>query len=353
MTQVSRPQSDNLSAYPFPSDPGPYSGDAWAGLFRILFTGDQQVTQGPFVRYLNELEVTDNASTTVYVDTGAGMVNGHALISSEQETWTVPAGPAGGRTDRVVMVENNTNVEVTQSTAARPLLFPADLSEYTATPGVPAYSARLAILRGNDAGALPALDQTNALYMVELARYDINNVPTISAATDYREFCYFASTIGTRRFLVAPTRCFQVAPYAECWNPAADPNDILHGPVMKDTKNTYVMGEYVIPTDYRANMTQTAVVRSRGTGNVYGINNAYFGECGEDYDDTSLSTGSVATAVGAPVFTNDCIQTLNVTGITTDDIVLCRYWRQGGDVLDTVGDNVYFAGWIIEYEALS
>jgi len=167
----------------------------WSELFRILFTGDQQAMQGPFVRYLNELEVTDNGITTVYVDTGAGMVNGHMLISSEKETWTIPAGPVGGRTDRVVMVENNSNVEVTQSIAGRPFLFPADLSEYTATPGVPAYSARLASLRGADTGALPALDQTIALYMVELARYDINNVPTISNQVDYREFCKFSGTI--------------------------------------------------------------------------------------------------------------------------------------------------------------
>lgn len=199
MTQSSRPQADHIITYPAPSDPGPYSGDQWAELFRILFTGDQQTIYGPFQRYLNQLEVTDNASTEVYVDTGGGMVNGHALISSEQETWAVPAGPAGGRTDRVVMVENNSNAEVTQSTAVRPLLFPNDLSEYTATPGVPAYSARLAILRGNDAGALPALDQSTALYMVELARYDIDNGPTISNQVDYREFCKFSTVVLDRR----------------------------------------------------------------------------------------------------------------------------------------------------------
>lgn len=199
MTQSSRPQADHITSFPAPSDPGPYSGDQWAELFRVLFTGDKQAVYGPFQRYLNQLEATDNAATEVYVDTGGGMVNGHVLLSSEKETWTVPAGPAGGRIDRVVMVENNSNVEVTQSTAAQPLLFPNDLSEYTATPGVPAYSARLAILRGNNAGALPALDQTTALYMVESARYEINNVPTISSQVDYREFCKFSTVVLDRR----------------------------------------------------------------------------------------------------------------------------------------------------------
>ena len=119
MTQASRPQADHITNFPAPSDPGPYSADQWAQLFQIVFTGDQQTTQGPFIRYLNELECADNASNAVTVDTGAGICNGHILISSEQETFAIPAGPVATRIDRVVMVENNTNVEVTQTVAGR------------------------------------------------------------------------------------------------------------------------------------------------------------------------------------------------------------------------------------------
>ena len=192
MTQASRPQADHITSYPAPSDPGPYSADQWAEYMQIAYTGDQQTTQGPLHNYLNELVCADNGSTTVTVGTGAGWVNGHLLISSEQETFTIPAGPVATRTDRVVMCENNTNTEITTTDAGMSFIFPVDLTEYTATPGIPPYSARLVIVRGADGAGLPVIDQTNTQYMVELYRYDIEATPTISNATDYRYFARYS-----------------------------------------------------------------------------------------------------------------------------------------------------------------
>jgi len=188
MTQASRPQKDIDTSFPAPSDSGPYTADEWTEYLQITYTGDEQATQGPLVSYLNELVVADNGTNAVTVGTGAGYVNGHLLISSEQETFAIPAGPAATRVDVAVMVENNSGVEVTQTIAGRPLLFPNDLSEYTATPAVPAHSARLAIIRGADGAGLPVVDKTTALYMVELARYTINNAPAITAQADLRQF---------------------------------------------------------------------------------------------------------------------------------------------------------------------
>jgi len=357
MTQASRPQADSLASYPAPSDPGPYSGDQWAELFRVLFTGDQQATQGPLVRYLNELAVTDNAATEVYVATGAGMVNGHFLVSSELETWTVPAGPAGGRIDRVVMVENNTNAEVTQSTAARPLLFPADLSEYTATPGIPPYSARLAILRGDDLGALPGLDTTTALYMVELARYGINNVPTISAQVDYREFCYFSSTIGTRQFFVPALAGYNDTDSTEITmnSVGSSITHLMWGPalILPDSKLSYGGGRFLVPADYASDMTSKAVIGSTISANIYGDNRYYAGECSEGHDTHSDATGYAATAIVGAAIMQNCIQSLSVSSIGTSDIVQLVYYRDATDVLDTIDNIVYLLGWIIEYQAES
>lgn len=197
MTQESRHQAEHITLHPFPSDPGPYSGDQWAERERVIFTGDQYALQGPLVRYLNELEVTDNDATSddeVYVDQGAAFVNGHWFHSDEQETFSIPAGPVGGRRDRVVLVENNTNATITAPAAAPSLAFilPNDTSEYDqATPGVPAYSARLAIVRGT--GALPGIDKDATIYMVELARYTVDNGPEFSSQEDRRNFCHFST----------------------------------------------------------------------------------------------------------------------------------------------------------------
>lgn len=193
MTQSSRPQPDRIDNYPT-SDAGPFSGDQWAELFQTLFTGDQQATQGPLIRYLNELAVTDNGTTQVQVDTGAGFINGHWLLNTAQETWTIPAGPAGGRQDRVVMVENNSNTVVTQTLAGRPLLFPNNLTDYNGTASIEPYTARLVIVRGDDVGNLPALDQGTTLYMVELYRYTIA-LAVMSLQTDYRTFCKYSSSL--------------------------------------------------------------------------------------------------------------------------------------------------------------
>lgn len=271
MTQASRPQADNIANYPAPSDPGPYSADQWAELFLTLFTGDRATHQGPFRRYLNELEPADNGTTTVTVDTGAGIVNGHVLVSSEQETFAIPAGPVASRTDRVVIVENNQNVEVTQTVAGRPLLFPNDLSEYTATPGVPAYSARLAIVRGADGAGLPGIDQTTALYMVELYRYDINNVPTISNATDYRNF---AKTTTASKHQIAQVDV-----------PA------LTTPATIDFSN--------IPSIF-AHLRLVCYLRNTNVSNFENINLTFNGDAGANYDDVYLhGIGNGTRASGA------------------------------------------------------
>lgn len=192
MVQASRPQADHISNFPLPSDPGPYTADQWAQYMQISYTGDQQTLQGPIARYVNEMVVTDNLSTEVYVDEGAGWVNGHLLISTEKETFSIPAGPVTGRWDIVVMCENNSASPITATDAPgnRPFIFPNDLTEYETVPAnaIPAYSARLVIVRGVDGAGAPTIDQTPAKYMVELARYSIESTPTISAQEDRRSW---------------------------------------------------------------------------------------------------------------------------------------------------------------------
>lgn len=188
MVQASRPQADHISNYPPPSDPGPYTADQWAEYLQISFTGDQQLLQGPIARYVNEMVVTDNGTNKVYVDKGAGWVNGHLLVSTEKEAFSIPPGPAAQRWDIVVMCENNSALPCVITNAGRILIFPDTPTEYATPTAIPPYSARLAIIRGVDGAGPPVLDTTTAKYMVELARYQIDNTPTISAQEDRRSW---------------------------------------------------------------------------------------------------------------------------------------------------------------------
>ena len=201
MTQVSTIQADHISNFPT-SDAGPYSADQWSEMFRVLFTGDQQATQGPLARYLNELAVTINVvgpPPVIRVDTGAGFTNGHWFnsdaVAPSPTDFTIPLPVADPRIDRVVIAENNTNLAYTVSDLGFVLDFPDDVTDYNGTNSIEPYSARLVIMQGaeNAAPATPGLDQNANHYMVELYRYQISAAGAITNNVDYRDFCEFSS----------------------------------------------------------------------------------------------------------------------------------------------------------------
>lgn len=196
MTQESRPQAGHINTFPT-SDVGPYSADQWATMFSALFQGDQATTQGPLIRYKNELEPTESPANQININTGAGVVVGHWFFSNASMAFT-PAAPAGNpRIDVVCLVQNNTAIPVTAGLAtANNLIFPTDLTDYNGTPSIEAFTCRLAILPGNEAGApvAPTLDaDTATLYMVPLYQYQISIGGVVTANLDRRTFCRFAT----------------------------------------------------------------------------------------------------------------------------------------------------------------
>lgn len=356
MTQSSRPQADSTVNFPAPSDPGPYSADQWAQIFQIVYTGDQQTTQGP-LRYLNELAVTDNAAGAndeVYVASGAGFVNGHLLISDDQETFTIPAGPVAGRTDIVVMCENNTNAPITATDAGRPFLFPNDLSEYETVPAnaIPAYSARLVIVRGADGAAAPVLDTTNSKFMVPLATYDIDNAPAITGQVDSRDFCLYASTIRTRTAFVEVNAGWNITLAADIDVTASPISTTFGCVVMPDPQDAKGFAAWQVPKDFVSGLTAESVIVARGNGNIYGRTMAAgTPQCGE-----ALGTGGVFPAAAAEAAANGfvgCHWTLSLPGAAIDDIVLLQGSRQGANALDTVGADCEHIGFLLTYTSIS
>ncbi len=205
MTQWSLPQADNVVNIPN-SDAGPYSRDQWAKRLRAAHTGDDNTAasrtkiRGVIPTYDNLLVPSEPVAGTVRVGSGGSMVYGSYLFNDADVDFNAAgdAPVANPRIDLVCAVENNTNTVVADGTAANGWIFPTDLTDYDGLGSIPAYSARLVIIKGaeNAVPVAPTLDQSNLLYMVEKARYQISTVPVISNFIDSREFADIETIVG-------------------------------------------------------------------------------------------------------------------------------------------------------------
>lgn len=206
MTQRSRPQAENITTNPLYIDSGPYTADQWRERVYAAHTGDENTTgertklRGVIPTFDNMLVVSEPVAGTIRVGTGAGVVYGSYLFNSATVDFDAlgDAPAANPRIDLVCMVENNTNAPVSDGTAANGWIFPTDLTDYNALSSIPAYSARLVIVKGAEAGAPvePTLDTSNSLYMVAIAKYQISVLGVVSAFVDRREFADIEKIVG-------------------------------------------------------------------------------------------------------------------------------------------------------------
>ena len=157
MAQSSRPQPGNINSSATYVDSGPYSGNQWASLFRVLFTGDQEATQGVLKGVWNELVTTHPvANLNLQIDMGSGICNGHWYQNTTAVTITVSAPGGGSRSDTLVLLENNTNAPLTAG--------PGNAYDTVGNASIPPYSVRLAVVKG------VGITQNLALWMVPLPR---------------------------------------------------------------------------------------------------------------------------------------------------------------------------------------
>jgi hypothetical protein len=348
MTQISRPQPGRNTTYP---DAGSYSADQWAQLLMISHVGEEtgvttagRYTRGPYVSFLNRLEVTDDGAI-ITIDTGAGWVNGHLLIVGADDAADVditPTAPVAlARVDRVVMVQNNTNATYNTN-----LDTPAP---YAA--GVPAYSTRLAILQGVEGAGVPRALVNNANYwMVELAEYNIDILGAITGLTDYRDY-------------VDAQICHEFAPAQSGYN-VTDDTDIPHatlssiifmngpgsigGITLPDNKLSIAYGTWHVPgnvVDVDA-INVNAVVISTVTANIYSRNWIYYGACAENFPHDD-GVGYAAVALTANL--QSCVQEVTPINLNIDDIMNLAYERDATNILDTLNSEAYITGWIISY----
>ena len=126
-------------------------------------------------------------------------------------------------------------------------------------------------------------------------------------------------------------------------------NTSMLGITIPDGTVSHGYGQFMVPEDFVSGMTATLVVCPNQNGDIYSRNRCIYGQCGEVND---THTASVAlAAVTITQFEWECIQAISLANAATGDIVGLQFDRDSVNVLDTIGDIVSFAGWIVEYTA--
>lgn len=340
MAQSSRPQAGNVNTNPTYVDAGPYTADQWATLFRVLFTGDQQATQGVLKDVWNELEPTHPAGLNVSINTGVGICNGHVFFNDTSAVSITVSGGAN-RNDALCMVENNTNAA----------LAPGAVYNTVGGANIPPYSCRLAVVKNEGAN----FTQTNNLYMVKLATFT-TGAANITGFTDARTYCGFSSEITpamiedrTRRYFVPVMAGYNITDAASITVSGAGLGNIAPGVELPDSKRAAAMSWFNIRDDYSSDLSVSAVVFT-GTGNIYVESHwLYAAACSEPYFTHSTSVGPMATAITSG--NNNCIAAVTLATGSAGDIVLVRLIRNAANVLDTVGASAWVSGFLVSYTA--
>jgi hypothetical protein len=100
-----------------------------------------------------------------------------------------------------------------------------------------------------------------------------------------------------------------------------------------------------IPRDFVSNLVVKTILYSEAAGNVY---------FGFGYESVVAGEGLILSAspTARPILAEEITEyTETVTGVAAGDYIIFRGIRQGGNVLDTVGANVYLIGWSVSYTA--
>lgn len=215
MTQASRPQGEhitNMIALGYTTaDSGPYSATQWAERVRHPTVGDASTLgirgriRGPVPSVWDKLGVVNYGapSKTFRVYTGAAVCGGHVFFSNATVEFTPSnpaASPVNGRTDIIVVMENNTTTPYNTG-----IEFPdnaGDLVDYYTAAGlwyIPPHAARLVILTGpdDDSGNAPTLPATlTTQFAIPLFQYNISAAGAITVPVDLRQFSLIEQIVG-------------------------------------------------------------------------------------------------------------------------------------------------------------
>jgi len=332
----------NAGAVAADIDYGPYSGDQWARMFRILHTSDQENDQGVVRGYEDELEVS-HIGTTVYVDEGAGLCNGHFMVGVGTPIWSVAVTPptAGHtRCDYVVMLENNTAGVYAPGAATMQTPNSADYGGVANQ--VPEFACRLAIIKGaEDAACPPAIfSQTTALFMIPLAKIEWDVAQAIDTLTDMRHYIHEYDV----DILVPAVNGYNSSD--DTWLGSGFWLSFL----MPDAKDCNLYGHWRVPPEYVRGLTIDTVVTSNDTGNLWARLQTKYGALGENTATHNADIVAAAVAVPLANVWQEILQT-TPADVNIGDYFSWLYTRYGSNVNDTIDADHYPIGWRVQYTA--
>jgi len=299
---------------------------------------------GVFYAVPDRLAVTSSGAALISIATGAYICDGafgYADTAIVDTAVTIPAGLANSRIDRVVIRQNYTAADYTSVNV--PALV------------VPANTARLCVISGAEAvgPAAPTLtqDQDRLTYWdIPLYQYEIiHTTGVISDEVDQRDWV----DAEIKRTWIPPLIGYNSTGAAEldlavfiAGNPPTRGPFIL----LADATLSLAYGRSVVPDDFISGLTTTGVLLTAADGDAYVTNEARLGACSASFASHLDFTGYSAIAVTSnTILTLNCIQELSATSAAKDDFITATFYRDGTDVLDTIGDSMYFLGWDIEY----
>lgn len=124
----------------------------------------------------------------------------------------------------------------------------------------------------------------------------------------------------------------------------------LQGYGMPDAVSSLLYGVFMVPPDFVSGMTIAAVVVPEGTGNLRWSLTANYGADGQNTGSDHAAT-SGATTTGVTDLVRDVLPTVALADAAIGDYVGVQFFRDGSNVLDTVGDFVNLQGLLVSYLA--
>ncbi len=121
------------------------------------------------------------------------------------------------------------------------------------------------------------------------------------------------------------------------------------GHTLLDAVKSYANGNFYVPADYVSDMTIKTVIVSAAAGNIYCAQYANQGAVGEAYDTHTSSFALAAVSVGSLVYAE--IASISVSTVAAGDYVALTFYREADNPLDTTGQDIYLAGWLVSYTA--
>ncbi len=362
MTQTSRPQSGKYTdGY---HDAGGYTSEQWARIFSILLTLNEE-TEG-VVKHLSDLAVTNPSGSVIRVASGAALVRGRLFTNEDQDDpaddsdvdFTVDPPATGSRTDRVVLVQNNTDYDYdgTPDYGAAVLQIPDDMSDYEygtsffVASGIPPHTCRLALLLGDESsgGAMRALTQDASLiagdiWMLELARYTINGAGTITL-TDMRDY---APKFTTENLANRTREAFISAMPRDAGTTITN-----KGIPLPESASTWAFGCGAIPLDFAADAHLIPVVCTPNATSGAGLYATFDCVCILAGDGEVVNAHQEVASYDVPetpLDTTVFLDPLALPDATAGDILGIAFGRQSGT--GTSNATFYLRGFILRYTA--